>query len=146
VLCCADDKDAYEKKEHKDSKEYKEKKDDGYEKKEHKDKPKSPSSSASGCFCPDNVLQALHLEHFHSSKRGSSILWIIVESFLSGIREGRAQGQAQASFLKCVRGCPWVLGPRAVGPLFPAEAVRVFHHCAGADRAIRGTCCDLTYR
>jgi hypothetical protein len=56
VLCCADDKDAYEKKEHKDSKEYKEKKDDGYEKKEHKDKPKSPSSSASGCFCPDNVF------------------------------------------------------------------------------------------
>ena len=44
--------DSYEKKEHKDSKEYKEKKDDGYEKKEHKDKPKSPSSSASGCFLP----------------------------------------------------------------------------------------------
>lgn len=96
-------------------------------------------------------LQELHLEHFRSSKLGSSILWIIVESFLSGIREERAQGQAQASFLKCVRGCPWVLGPRAagpwaVGPLFPAEAVRVFHHCAGADRAIRGPCCDLTYR
>jgi hypothetical protein len=57
MLCCADDKDSYEKKEHKDtyekkehkdSKEYKEKKDDGYEKKEHKDKPKSPSSGAPG--------------------------------------------------------------------------------------------------